>query len=675
MPLRYSAVNTRRDPLILLCAPHAETACHVARDEKAQLFRVERGSCINFIILVRAAQQPLVVADRQQRRRKEHARLSFLQALRQFTRWIHTEQPDREVFPASFVDINLISFLHPLVDHQKMGQVKIRRQEVLLHLCGRFPVRCIIPLPLFTQDGSHLLQDFIRSICCRLDLFRQKDLFPASHHFQKAGSGRQSAFIFKRLFVWFKGCQKLSEFLPQSRINIPDHAAEDAHLFSGQGRAVHIPASVHQVVSLVHKEQILVSALSLREEPPQPCVRVKEIIIIPDHRVGEQGDIQPQFKGAYLILFSIREQDFPAHIFLFGQKIEQRLIDPVIVPLCPRTSLGRTEPCLHGADLVFGRELHTLEPHSLFSQDRKGLHGDLPGHCFGSEIEKPVCLPFSHSFECRKYRGDRLAGSCRRLQKQLFAVTDRVIYVDGKIPLTGPVGKRELQVPKGRVTDPPPADLQSCPAGILPHEVIEPCPDLRCRVLLGKPLDLFRRQTAICHTHPDHIEIILYGVYICIALCLCQMHRLRFRKPRNLFVCSLDLINGPGIAENRPLRVAAVKDAVRPSLQKNCGLLRRFLLRRAFRAILLLCEAFRAVFLLRRAFHALFLRQKNGIIDGQRHFRRIFRSCFPLQFPVHPGAFQHGLLRNAGRALIQIAGPQHEFHQIPDRDFNFFTHT
>jgi hypothetical protein len=72
---------------------------------------------------------------------------------------------------------------------------------------------------------------------------------------------------------------------------------------------------------------------------------------------------------------------------------------------------------------------------------------------------------------------------------------------------------------------------------------------------------------------------------------------------------------------------------------------------------------------------AFFPGKNDRIIDRQRHFRRIVRPRFPLKLSVHPRAFQHGLLRDAHGALIQITRPKDKFDQIPDREFNFFTHT
>ena len=136
------------------------------------------------------------------------------------------------------------------------------------------------------------------------------------------------------------------------------------------------------------------------------------------------------------------------------------------------------------------------------------------------------------------------------------------------------------------------------------------------------------------------------------------MHRLRLPHPAQLPVCCFDLIYGPGLSENRILRIDAEKNTIRPALDKHktvSGLSGRRSKAGSLRLIYI------STF-----FHARF--RKNRIVDGERHLRHVVRTRFSLKFPVHSRPFQHDILRSAGCALIQAPCPHDELHKIPDRN-------
>ena len=152
------------------------------------------------------------------------------------------------------------------------------------------------------------------------------------------------------------------------------------------------------------------------------------------------------------------------------------------------------------------------------------------------------------------------------------------------------------------------------------------------------------------------------------------MDRLRLLHAGQLSVCRFDLIDRPGLSEDRVLRVAPEEDPVRPSLDQDGSFTGGSRLPGSprLRSGLLFSRGS-----LRSSAPVpglVLLRQPDRITDRERHFRRVFRPLFALELPVHPGAFEHRFFRCAGRPFIQIPGAHHKFHQVPDGNPDCFTH-
>ena len=71
-------------------------------------------------------------------------------------------------------------------------------------------------------------------------------------------------------------------------------------------------------MGLVHKKNIF-SPDPVGKKTAQIHMGIKEVIVIADHRIGEQAHVQTQFKGTDLILLRIRLNPLPGEIVRMGQ--------------------------------------------------------------------------------------------------------------------------------------------------------------------------------------------------------------------------------------------------------------------------------------------------------------------------------------------------------------------
>ena len=321
-------------------------------------------------------------------------------------------------------------------------------------------------------------------------------------------------------------------------------------LFAKKG-TVHLPAPLHQIVSLVHEKNILAPD-SLRKKAAQIHMGIKEIIVITDHRVGKQAHIQTHLKRTYLILARILLYPFPREVVRMSQQLVHRLIHPVIVPLrigtgC-RVTLGLIWPgkntffpvhhavcvlCLqrisicrsaHKADFVLGGQYDAFQFQSPLPQqiDRVVRHG--AGDGLGRQIKDTLAQPLPHGFQRRKYRGDRLARARGCLDKELALVVNRLIHISRQLLLPLPVGKRKFHLLDGCLPAFLPRKLIVRPFSVLLHQLLKPYPQFLIQILLVKITDFLRLHMTVSHAHPDIRQFFLRGINISITLRLRQMH-------------------------------------------------------------------------------------------------------------------------------------------------------
>ena len=181
--------------------------------------------------------------------------------------------------------------------------------------------------------------------------------------------------------------------------------------------------------------------------------------------------------------------------------------------------------------------------------------------------------------------------------------------------------------------------------------------------------DRTAEQVDIGHPDIDMVKIMNCRVHVGITFCLRQMYRLRFAHAAELTISCFNFINGPGafrITFAEPLRNAAIINAVRASLDNNCRVVKIRLCRRS------------AAFFVRKAAGLSLSFAVHSLIklpgDLQRHFSLISLAGRLLDLPVHARAFEHRVGRRAGSSVVQVAGAQQKFHQIPDRNCDFRVH-
>ena len=77
------------------------------------------------------------------------------------------------------------------------------------------------------------------------------------------------------------------------------------HVFFVQIGTVHLPAAIHEVMCLIHQEQI-VSLYPLLKKAFQIYIRIEYVIVITDNIVCPGCHIQTHLKRAHLIFFRLR---------------------------------------------------------------------------------------------------------------------------------------------------------------------------------------------------------------------------------------------------------------------------------------------------------------------------------------------------------------------------------
>ena len=139
-------------------------------------------------------------------------------------------------------------------------------------------------------------------------------------------------------------------------------------------------------MGLVDKENGI-SLLARRKESLQIDVRIEEVIVITDHRIGKKAYIQCKFKGADPESAGVFLDGLAAVINSLRKDRIERIVDPVKMPLSVRTGLGITGALLHEAYLVLGREHYALKMQTVCPKQLYRIPGYSPGDRLGRQVE------------------------------------------------------------------------------------------------------------------------------------------------------------------------------------------------------------------------------------------------------------------------------------------------
>ena len=373
---------------------------------------------------------------------------------------------------------------------------------------------------------------------------------------------------------------------------------------------------------LIHQKEVL-ALRSLRKKTLQIYMGIKQIVVIPDNAIGKEADIQTELKGADPVLARIFLYDLPRKAVRMQQKIIDRIVDPVKMPLCVGAVLRVTLNLLHKADLFLRCQHHAFKQKSLFPQQREGIFRHGPGDGLCSQIKDLVPHAVSHRLDRRKNRGDRLANAGRRFDEKLLRMVDSLIDIGNQLLLPLPVRKRKGELFNGCLSFLVPLVLIIRPFPVPAEQLRKPCLQLLRLIFLKKVFQSLCFHIAVCHADTHLLLLILYAVDCRIDLCLCQMHRHRILDMLHITVSRLDFIHRHHIARLR-------NDSVRPPFHDNAVLLR--------------------------------------IPDiAQKHLRCIVRPHPLLQHSMYSASLLHCIVGSSRASVVDIPAPQDKFHQISYR--------
>ena len=365
---------------------------------------------------------------------------------------IHTEQPHSDVSlrpcrlfrgsdssapgipsPLRRLGIAYIALIHRCIDRSEVIDFEIEFQKACAKLPLLLPVRIasrlpgLIRNPLFSENGAQLRIRIQHKACQTIHILQNRAALRLPSDFKQLPADPPKLRI-------------------KLRPQLPDRPSHGHDLIPENVCAVHLPPAVHQIVCLIDQEQILLSpAASVRKKTPQICMRIEQIIVISDDCIREQAHIQRHFKRADLVLLRILRYFLPGKaLFLRKKRVDCR-VDPVKMSFCPKTALRIAVRLLQNADLFLCCQQNTFQMETLVTHLRNCCFRSGSCHRLRSQIENPICLPLSNRLDGRKKSGNRLPGSCRRLQKQLSPMHNRPVNIRRELPLSLAVGKREFQ--------------------------------------------------------------------------------------------------------------------------------------------------------------------------------------------------------------------------------------
>ncbi len=321
MALRHHFIYIMRDAPKLLLPPPRVSARDIVCDQQRFPLLVKRGSGIDLIIRRLAAQKPLIVLDRQQRRREQDRTPSLLHALAQVARRVDAEELQHKIPVVHQLAVHHIMVVHDLVHIEEMRHLEIKFQQFF-----------------FVRKGIMLIQEIVdRSIETVQRRHKSIDpLLPAI-----------------TLTLPFHG-----EQIPVAPVKIPcDLRVRLLHqplcaqeIVLEQRGAVHIPAAVEQIVRLVDQEYIVLLSDTVRKKTLEIYPRIEHIIIVADHGIAEQTHVQAELERADLIARRVLLYFFPRKMILVRQQVIQGVIDPVKMTVrigtCVRIALRFGHPVI-----------------------------------------------------------------------------------------------------------------------------------------------------------------------------------------------------------------------------------------------------------------------------------------------------------------------------------------
>ena len=225
-----------------------------------------------------------------------------------------------------------------------------------------------------------------------------------------------------------------------------DRAPEKPQLRSGQIRAVEVAAPFQQIVGLIDQEDIPASVQETRE----PGLRMKGIIVVSDHDIGEFRRVHGERIRADPVPFStVRDPAWcEGHAVRRPlQQVPQGPVDAVVVALRPRTGLRPAVDRLLRAGTFLRRYHDTAYPQPPRLQQGQRLQGRLRCDCPGRQVPDVFRLALADRFQGGKEDCHGLAGPCRCLQEELSALRDRVVDTRRQGALSLPVGEGKVHFP------------------------------------------------------------------------------------------------------------------------------------------------------------------------------------------------------------------------------------
>ena len=115
-------------------------------------------------------------------------------------------------------------------------------------------------------------------------------------------------------------------------------------------------------------QKYVIALTAICEETLQIHMGIKEVIVISDDAIGEQTQIQPEFKGTYLIFQGILFYLASRKALFVGQQIINGIIDTVKMPFCIKALFRITLRMALKTDLLLSRQDDALKAKSLLSE-------------------------------------------------------------------------------------------------------------------------------------------------------------------------------------------------------------------------------------------------------------------------------------------------------------------
>ena len=222
---------------------------------------------------------------------------------------IYTEKPQNHLSPFSHFCINHIIFIQKFINIQEISHTEVKFQQLLRKFLSMKFLQELIHLPHHLKHSqrncSGIWQDFV---LCTL-------LFQSS-----------------KLSVHFFQCSH------QTFAVIPGQSLRLQYIRSIHMSTVHFPSPVHQIVSFIDQKNVF-SGSTLPEKSFQINIGIKYIIIITDHSVHPDCQIQAHFKGTHLPFLRIFQQSIPVIAVLRGPQFKNSIIHSVQMSSRPQTVL------------------------------------------------------------------------------------------------------------------------------------------------------------------------------------------------------------------------------------------------------------------------------------------------------------------------------------------------